>query len=176
MPLVVWTPRPCWGDPYRPHKEGLLPYFQHCTEPHYINGGLKINDLFLWNKCLFYLWIYKPDCHIWESSKHQVHSWLNKQLLLGPRGTECNLSICQDRYRRECCAQGESCCRDRKSPGQVGNERSRATLISGTSEKPVVKAELDENSRCRAHINDKINGKAMGTSTVRFMEPGHTRY
>lgn len=117
--LVVWTPRPCWGDPYRPHKEGLLPYFQHCTEPHCINGGLKINDLFLWNKCLFYLWIYKPDCHIWESSKHQVHSWLNKQLLLGPRGTECNLSICQDRYRRECCAQGESCCRDRKSPGQV---------------------------------------------------------
>lgn len=76
--------------------------------------------------------------------------WLRK-LPLDLEGIACHLSICQDRLRRGCCLQGESSWRDRKSPGQW-------KIRSSLDPRLVVKAELDEKSRCSAHINNKATG------------------
>lgn len=148
--------------------ELLSPFTAQCWAPLCTwSAEIKMTCLFLY-KNAYSTFGYTIQTTTFENPPNNT-MWISKQLPLDLQGMACNLSICQDRLRRECCSQGESSWRDRKSPGQW---KIRSSLdLRPISQKLVVKAELDK-SRCSAHVNDK----ATGNKLYHITEPGHTRY
>lgn len=72
------------------------------------------------------------------------------------------MSICQ-------AGLGENIVRRVRAAGEIGKvwvkrqRKIRSSLdLRHVSQKPAIKAELEEKSRCSAHRNDKINDQAVG--------------